>query len=122
MAHFAKLDENNLVVDVIVVNNSDLINADGVEDELTGINYLKNIFGNDTKWVQTSYNSKFRKRYAAIGMIYDSIRDAFVNQKPFDSWVFDEDSCVWVPPVPYPNDIENYYTWDEINQIWVKTT
>ena len=116
MAHFAQLDENNVVTQVIVVHNNELL-LDGVENETKGAIFCKSLFGEDTKWVQTSYNGNKRKNYAGIGFIYDADLDAFIAPKPFDSWVLNEDICLWEPPIPYPDD-ENNYTWNEENQAW----
>lgn len=79
MAHFAELDENNIVLQVIVVNNEELLLEDGTESEIKGIEYLQSIFGSNTTWVQTSYNNSFRGRYAGIGMLYDKDKDIFTN-------------------------------------------
>ena len=102
MAHFAKLDENNIVLAVHVVNN-DVISVSGVESEEAGISFLSNLCGH-SKWKQTSYNAKIRKNYAGIGYLYDGTRDAFIPNKPFESWVLNEESCRWDAPIPYPDD------------------
>lgn len=78
MAHFAQLDENNIVTGVLVVNNEDIIDENGNESEQKGIDFLKSLFGNDTKWVQTSYNNRFRNKYACIGDQFDPINDVFI--------------------------------------------
>ena len=89
MAHFAKLDDDNTVLQVQVVDNTILDpNNTGTEDESLGISYLTNIHG-WTNWKQTSYNSNFRKKYAAIGDTYDSTKDKFIIPKPFSSWSLD---------------------------------
>lgn len=121
MAHFAQLDENNVVIYVTPMMNELILDENGVEQESLGIQFLKNQFGEDTRWVQTSYNSNFRNRYAGMGMIYDEVRDAFINTKPFNSWVFDEELLDWVPPVPYPEITENnlLYDWSEELENWV---
>ena len=116
MAHFAEIDENNKVLQVIVVNNNELIDENGNESETKGIIFCKNIFGENTNWVQTSYTSRQRKNYAGIGYIYDSNRDAFISPKPFNSWILDEDSCQWMPPIPRPS--EGIYDWNEDSQSW----
>ena len=77
MAHFAQLDENNIVTQVIVVNNNDLIDATGNESETTGIAFCQSLFGKNTRWVQTSYNAKFRGVYAGVGFSYDADSDLF---------------------------------------------
>lgn len=117
MAHFAQLDDNNTVVQVIVVNNNELLDENGQESEAKGIEFCQSLFGGD--WKQTSYNANFRKNYAGIGFTYDSVRDAFIPPKPFNSWVLDEETCGWQPPVPRPVD-DKFYTWDEDNQQWVE--
>lgn len=109
MAHYAKV-ENGIVVDVIVAE------AD-YADTLPGT------------WIKTSYNTSegkhleggepLRKNFAGVGFSYDESRDAFIPPKPFDSWELDENKCVWIPPVAYPND-GGMYVWDEQAQQWVK--
>lgn len=123
MAHFAKLDENNNVLAVHVVNN-DVITVDGVESEQAGIDFLTGLHGH-TLWKQTSYNGTIRKNYAGIGFTYDAGRDAFIAPKPYGSWTLNETTCQWEPPVPYPAfDTENpkYYAWFEPNQQWIEIT
>jgi len=110
MAHFAKLDENNFVLEVLVLDNY-MITVNGVEIEQKGIDFLKKLFNHDN-WKQTSYNGKFRKKYAGKGYYYDIIRDAFIEPKPFSSWTLNEQSCLWQSPIPYPND-GKMYTWNE---------
>lgn len=123
MAHFAKLDENNNVLAVHVVNN-DVITVDGVESEQTGIDFLTGLHGH-TLWKQTSYNGTIRKNYAGIGYTYDAGRNAFIAPKPYGSWVLDEATCRWEAPVPYPTvDLEDpkRYGWFEPNQQWIEIT
>ena len=114
MAHFAKLDENNIVIAVHVVNNNVIANEDGTESEAKGILFLNTLHGRAT-WVQTSYNNNFRKNYASVGYTFDFERDAFIPPQPYLSWVLNEDSCQWEPPTPYP-DVDNKYVWDEESQ------
>jgi hypothetical protein len=98
MAHFAELDANNLVLRVIVVGNEMLL-EDGQESEAKGIAFCKQLFGENTHWMQTSYNGNKRKNYAGIGYTYDLNRDAFIPPKPDeDGWVLDEELCVWRNP------------------------
>jgi hypothetical protein len=118
MAHFAKLDENNIVLAVHVVNN-DVITVNGDESEQAGIDFLTNLHGH-TSWKQTSYNASSRKNYAAIGMLYDASRNAFIPQKPFTSWTLNEDTCQWQAPTLMPT--EGTWIWDEDNQVWVEQT
>lgn len=121
MAHFAKLDENNVVLEVHVVHNNELLDENGVEQEQRGIDFLINWSNGYLAWKQTSYNSTFRKNYAGIGYIYDPQRDAFIPPKPYPSWVLNEDTCLWEPPVPYPTD-GNLYQWDEVSINWLEVT
>lgn len=119
MGHFAKIDIDNLVVEVLVVPN---------EQEHRGNEYLSVDLGLGGTWLQTSYNTRcgvhilggtpFRKNYAGIGYTYDPVKDAFISPKPYNSWILDEDSCCWVPPVPYPID-GNQYWWDDSSGEWV---
>ena len=114
MAHFAKLDDNNVVLAVHVVNN-DVITVDGAESEQAGINFLSDLHGH-VNWKQTSYNGTFRKNYAGIGYTYDASRDAFIA-----SWILNETNCQWESPIPYPADGKSYI-WFEDNQEWVEIT
>jgi hypothetical protein len=121
MAHFAKLDENNVVLEVVVVNNNELIDENGQETEAKGIDFLVNWSGGYTNWKQTSYNGKFRKNYAGIGFSYDQARDAFIYPKIYNSWILNEETCKWEAPVPMPND-GKMYSWDEESQTWVEVS
>jgi hypothetical protein len=130
MAHFARLNETNVVIRVHVVNN-DVITVDGEEREQLGVEFLSNLHGG-SRWKQTSYNTRggirytpnsnehdggvaLRKNYAAIGYTYDEDRDAFIPLKPYDSWLLDEPTCTWEAPVPQP---KGNYTWNEQTQAW----
>lgn len=115
MAHFAQLDENSVVTQVIVVSNDDC-QIGGVESEEAGVVFCKTLLGPTTQWKQTSYNAKIRKNYAGIGHTYDSTRDAFIPPKPFASWVLDEATCRWDAPVAKP---EGDYSWDEATTSWI---
>jgi len=129
MASFAKIDLNGKVIQVVSVANQVLHDSNGVEQEEIGIQFLKNLFNEqDAVWKQTSYNTMnnihnlggtpFRKNYAGIGYTYDSQRDAFIPEKPYNSWVLNENTCNWDAPVAYPTD-GNMYDWNEENQNWV---
>lgn len=118
MAHFAQLDENNIVTQVIVVNNDVVSNLPFPDSEAPGIAFCKSILGKNTVWRQTSYNRNFRKNYASSGYAYDVGRDAFVPPQPFPSWTLDEATCQWMPPIPYPTD-DRYYEWNEASGDWV---
>ena len=117
MAHFAKLDENNIVLEVNVVNNDVLISDN---EEASGIAFLTEWSGGYTNWKQTSYNGTFRKNYASAGMSYDSLRDAFILPKPFESWTLNETTCRWEAPTPKPN--EGVWLWDEATTSWIEVT
>ena len=127
MAHFAKIGLNNKVIDIVVVNDNALLDADGNESEINGINFLTQLTG-WAIWKQTSFNTHsgvhsdsdgtpLRKNYAGIGYTYDEDRDAFIPPKPFSSWSLNETTCQWDPPVAYP-DINNLYNWNEETQSW----
>lgn len=118
MAHFAQLDENNIVTQVIVVSNEDMKDSIGNESEEVGIAFCKTLLGQGTIWKQTSYNATLRKNYAGIGYTYDAIRDAFISPKPYASWILNETSCLWEAPVAHPND-GNLYSWDEETTSWL---
>ena len=128
MASFAKIGLNNKVIEVLSVHNNVLKDAGGIEQEVLGIDFLTKLTGWSI-WKQTSYNTyggvhklggtPFRKNRASPGMTYDSSRDAFIAPKTYASWVFDEDSCRWVPPVARPDE-ENNYRWDEDTTSWVR--
>ena len=129
MAHFAKLDDNNIVTDVIVMHNDLLLDANGVESEEIGVNVCKNLYGG--RWIQTSYNGNFRARYAGIGYRYDESLDAFIPPCIYPSWNLV--GVNWEPPVPcpdrytletWPNEYGEYtehhsFYWDEATQLWV---
>ena len=114
MSHFAQIDENNIVTQVIVIEQ-DVVDS--------------GLFGDPASWIQTSYNTSggvhllggtpLRKNYAGIGYTYDSTRDAFIPPKPYNSWVLNEDTCLWEAPTPMPND-GKIYNWDEATTSWVE--
>ena len=131
MAHFAQLDSDNIVTQVIVVNNEDCLDADGNESEAVGIAFCQDLLGADTNWVQTSYNDNIRFRYAGIGYKYDSTNDVFYRQSPFPSWVLDTSAWEWKPPVALPDDVVSNvdnptervrYDWDEDTTSWTNRT
>ena len=122
MAHFARIDENNVVTQVVVVANKDTADADGVEKEHIGAAFLEKLFGG--VWKQTSYNGNIRKNYAGIGYTYDANINAFVPPKPYASWVLN-DAAQWEAPVPMPEDAgtgepPKMYQWDEATTSWVE--
>tara|TARA_R100000353_G_C6470748_1_gene186510 strand:+ start:492 stop:872 length:381 start_codon:yes stop_codon:yes gene_type:complete len=121
MAHFAKLNSENIVEQILVVSNEVATN------EQAGVDFLNNLLKTSDTWKQTSYNTvggvhklggtPFRKNYAGVGYKYDESRDAFISPKPYNSWTLNETSCSWEAPTPYPND-GNLYIWDEENLRW----
>lgn len=119
MAHFAQLDENNVVTQVIVVANKDTADANGVEKEHIGAAFCERLLGGT--WKQTSYNGNMRKRYAGIGFTYNADLDAFVPPKPYASWVLNNETADWDAPVAKPED-DKMYTWDEATLSWVEVT
>lgn len=126
MAHFAQLDENNIVQQVIVVANSELWDENGNEVEKKGIEFCQRLLGG--RWKQTSYNQNFRKNYAGIGFKYDEELDAFIPPKPegLSSWILDPETCLWKAPVDIPPFEDDNpigfcpYEWDEETVSWVK--
>jgi len=115
MAHYAQIDSNNIVTQVIVIDNKDTADANGVEKEYIGAAFCERLFGGT--WKQTSYNGNIRKNYAGIGYKYQSDIDAFVAPKPYASWTLDA-NAQWQAPVSYPTD-GGRYSWDEESQTWV---
>ena len=116
MAHFAELDNQNIVLRVLVIANTDTSDENGNEQEEIGIAFCQRLFGGN--WKQTSYNGKIRKNYAGIGYTYDAVRDAFIPQQPFASWVLNAGSCLWEAPIAMPID-GKMYSWDEATTSWV---
>jgi hypothetical protein len=126
MASFAKIGLNNKVIEVQSVVNEVLNDSNGIEQESIGIDFLTKLTG-WAIWKQTSYNTHggvhdnggipLRKNHAGIGYIYDEDRDAFIPKKPFNSWILNEDTCLWNAPVAMPID-ENKYTWNESTLTW----
>ena len=118
MAHFAQLDENSVVLQVIVVANAAIDDLPFPESEPVGVTFCQSLYGAATIWKQTSYNATFRVHYAGIGYTYDPVLDAFIPPKPYPSWLLNTTTCEWEPPIPYPNDGKDYY-WDEATLSWV---
>jgi hypothetical protein len=116
MAHFAKLKSGNIVEKVEVVSN------EVATTEQAGIDFLREFYNEPhAVWVQTSYNHNFRKNYAGIGYYYDEARDAFIAPKLYESWILDEETCLWQPPIPYPSNSitdEKTYKWNEVTKSW----
>jgi hypothetical protein len=126
MASFAKIGLNGKVIEVQSVVNEVLHDANGIEQEVNGIDFLTKLTG-WAIWKQTSYNTNggvhssggtpLRKNHAGIGMTYDEDRDAFIPKKPFNSWILNENTCLWEAPIAKPND-GNMYSWNETTQNW----
>ena len=116
MSHFAKINSDNIVTEVIVAEQ------DFIDSGVVGL---------ISEWIQTSYNTQggihsdggtpLRKNYAGVGFTYDSVRDAFIPPQPYPSWTLNEDTCQWDSPVPYPTD-DLMYSWDEDTTSWVEIT
>ena len=127
MAHFAQLDENNVVTQVIVVGNSDTADVNGVESENIGVAFCQSLLGAETNWKQTSYNGNMRGNYAGIGMTFMTgvatlgvgSTDVFMPQKPHASWTISTTEARWEAPLTEPTLTDeqraagSYYTWDE---------
>ena len=126
MASFAKIGLNNKVIEVLSVVNEVLHDSNGIEQESIGIDFLTKLTGYPV-WKQTSYNTiggvhklggtPLRKNHAGIGYTYDEDRDAFIPKKPFNSWILNEQTCLWNAPVAYPTDGKKYF-WNETTQNW----
>ena len=126
MARFAKIGLNNKVIEVLSVHNNELLDSNGVEQEVNGIDFLTKLTGYPV-WKQTSYNTHggvhssggtpLRKNHAAIGYTYDEDRNAFIPKKPYTSWILNETTCLWESPITKPDD-SNEYNWNEQNQTW----
>jgi hypothetical protein len=125
MAHFAKLNNDNIVIDVQSVHNNT------ATDESAGITFLNNLYGTSDTWKQTSYNTKggvhllggtpLRKNYAGIGYTYDEDKDAFIPPKDYPSWTLNETTCLWEAPIARPDD-GKYYEWNEDTTSWEEIT
>jgi hypothetical protein len=138
MAHYAFLDDNNIVTEVIVGRDEDEV-VDGISDweayygEFRGQRCVRasynteggvHYFYNDTletKEASADQSKAFRKNYAGIGFTYDESRDAFIPPSPYPSWVLNEDTCLWEAPIPYPDDGTDYI-WDESTELWIEVT
>ena len=128
MAHFCKLGTANIVLEVQSVSD------DIATTEQAGVDFLNNLYGPNDVWKQTSYNTHggvhlldgtpFRKNYGSIGFKYDQTRDAFIEPKPYDSWLLNEETCLWEAPISEPEltqeqiDNNNFYRWNEDNKTW----
>ena len=139
MASFAKIGLNSKVIEVLSVHNNELLDSNGVEQEVNGIDFLTKLTGWSI-WVQTSYNTiggvhssggtPLRKNHAGIGYTYDEDRDAFIPPKPFNSWILNENTCDWESPIPYPitnnqnrvntfgDNVNDFYQWNETIKNW----
>jgi hypothetical protein len=119
MAHFAKLDINNVVIAVNAVNDNELLDDNGNESEEKGIAFLVEWSGGHAFWKQTSYTGRFRKNYAGIGFIYDTENDVFYPPQPFTSWTLNTTTWLRESPFPMPVDGKDYM-WDEPTLSWVE--
>jgi hypothetical protein len=121
MAYFAKLGTGNIVENVISINNAVITDANGVEQEQLGVDFINKLYNTRDVWKQTSYNNNIRKNFAGIGYQYDQTRDAFIPKKPFNSWILNEDTCLWNAPVAMPTttlEDNQYYSWNESIVNW----
>ena len=116
MAHFAELDSNNTVINIIVISNFEILDINGVESEAIGIAKAKEITGSTNEWVQTSYNNNFKKQFGAIGFTYDNTNNVFIEPQPYSSWTLDE-NYDWQPPTAKPDDDQEWF-WVEDELKW----
>jgi hypothetical protein len=131
MASFAKLNSENIVTTVISVVNEVITDNNGIEQEQLGIDFLNQLYNTNDNWKQTSYNTHggvhnnngipLRKNHAGIGYNYDSQRDAFIPPKTYNSWILNENTCLWEAPITYPTDGQRY-DWNEDTQSWTLQT
>jgi len=117
MAYFAKLGTGNIIEQVISINNSVITDANGVEQEQLGVDFINKLYNTRDVWKQTSYNNNIRKNFAGVGYQYDQQRDAFIAPKPYNSWILNEQTCNWESPVAYPTDGKRY-SWNESLVNW----
>lgn len=115
MANFAQINDDDIVINVIVVGDNDCLDENGQVSEQVGIDFCRSILGQDTNWLQTGEG--IRKNPASHGFFYDRQRDAFIPPKPFESWIFNEETCNWDPPYPIPSTEVCYY-WNEEDKSW----
>lgn len=116
MAHFAKLNNDNYVLQVVVVDNSILLNEEGVEEEQLGIDFLNETLGQAT-WKKTSYNDTDRNQYAGVGYLYDATRNSFIAPPPYSNFVLNNETLIWEAPTPMPEN--QHCEWDEENAQWI---
>ena len=125
MAHFAKLGTGNIIEQVISINNAVITDANGIEQEQLGVDFINKLYNTRDVWKQTSYNNNIRKNFAGIGYQYDQTRDAFIAPKPFNSWILNEDTCIWEAPVAMQTTVledNQDYSWNESIINWeIKT-
>lgn len=121
MAHFAQLDKDNKVINVIVIDNDVTHDSDNVEQESLGIAFCKSLYGEDTVWLQTSYSNSLRGKFAGIGDTYFPQENRFAEPCGFPSWNLSKTDWLWHPPVPRPTD-DKKYTWSEEEQNWIEIT
>ena len=132
MAYFAKLGTGNIVEQVISINNAVITDANGVEQEQLGNDFINKLYNTRDVWKQTSYNGNIRKNFAGIGYTYDQTRDAFIPPKVYASWIIDEDTCLWKAPIDKPvtyddgevtedgTPVPDKYIWIEEKAKWEK--
>jgi hypothetical protein len=121
MAHFAEINNENKVVNVIVIDNNFLLDENNNEVEEKGIDYCEELYGH-RNFIQTSYNSNIRGNFAGVGSIYIPKEDFFILPQPYPSWTLDE-NYIWQPPVDFPEDMNepgNVYLWNEEELNWIK--
>lgn len=123
MAHFAELDKDNVVLRVLVIDDSKTQDENGIEHEELGVAYCKSLFGEDTNWIQASYNRNMRGHFASVNYIYNQELDAFIPPKPHASFILNKEKLGWIAPKPEPKfdvETEQCYWSDEVNDFVVE--
>jgi hypothetical protein len=115
MAHFAELDENNIVIRIIVVHDNECKDQDGNESEVIGALFCHKLLGG--RWIQTSYNNRIRKQYAGVDSVYNADADVFILPQPYPSWTLDK-NYDWQPPTPKPT--KGFWSWNEQKLSWIQ--
>lgn len=119
MAYYARVDSNNIVIFVTLIRDDRITDENGVEHEHWALPHLYESIPESKKdrWIRTSSDGSFRKKFATKGLVYNEELDAFIHPKPFESWILNSETADWQPPIPYPTDDKNY-TWNEDSQNW----
>lgn len=122
-AGFAEIDQNNKVIRIICINREDMLDENGIESDSVGEEFCKTITNSHFRWIRTYRDGSKRNIQAAIEYSYDEEKDIFIRSQPYPSWVFNEQTMDWDPPIPYPDDYHLHcqyaYIWNESTQEWI---